>query len=289
MQTSDTRQLGQFIPLHYHFHMLSDKARLGGFRAAIGTVIKPGFTVLELGSGTGVQSFFAAEKARKVYAVELNLDLVEKSRQFLKLNRNGERVEVIHADAFEYMPPEPVDVVICEMLHVGMLREKQLAVIHAFKERYQSRFEGHPLPAFIPIGAIQAVQPVQHDFNYEGYYAPIVTFQDAYSVDPRTVPLGDPVIYHHLLYEQPYTLSCNWRGPAYITAEGTLNAVRVITKNVLAIEEETQSIMDWHNQYLIQPLEREISVGPGQKIEISLDYLAGAPLSALCPIVSDPV
>jgi hypothetical protein len=65
----------------------------------------------------------------------------------LALNPNGEKVEVIHADAFEYLPPEPVDVVICEMIHVGMLREKQVEVIESFKRRYTERRPAAGLPA----------------------------------------------------------------------------------------------------------------------------------------------
>jgi predicted RNA methylase len=260
-----------------------------GFRAAIDHVVKPGATVLELGSGTGVLSFFAAEKARKVYAVELNLDLVDASRRFLRQNRHGDRVEVIHADAFEYIPPEPVDVVICEMLHVGLLREKQLEIIDAFKNRYQQRFEGQPLPEFIPTAVIQAVQPIQFDFRFEEFYAPIIMFHDPYSAQSRATELGQPAVYHQLLYDQPYELSCKWDGVVDITAEGTFNALRIITKNLLAIVPETQSSIDWHMHYLVQPLEQEVAVLPGQRMTVSLDYPAGGPLSALRPVVCGPL
>jgi len=285
----DTRTLGQFIPLHYHFEMLSDNARMSAFKSAINRVVKPGDVVLELGSGTGVLSFFAAEKARKVYAVELNLDLVDESRRFLQQNRNGEKVEVIHADAFEYIPPEPVDVVICEMLHVGLLREKQLEVIDAFKRRYQRNFEGS-LPIFIPEAVIQAVMPVQYDFDFDGYYAPIMLFQNPYSnAHSRTMILGDPVIYHQLQYAVPYMLSCQWSSSLQITEEGTLNALRIITKNILVYTSEINSTITWDNQFLIVPLDRELQVHPEQRIAVSLDYHAGAPLSALRPVVSETV
>ena len=262
---------------------------MAGFRAAISHVVKPDSTVLDLGSGTGVLSFFAAEKARKVFAVELNLDLVDASRRFLRLNRHWDRVEVIHADAFEYIPPEPVDVVICEMLHTGLLREKQLEVIDAFKSRYQRCFEGHPLPEFIPAAVIQAVQPLQYDFQFEGYYAPIILFHDPYSINSRATELGEPVVYHQLLYDQPYELSCKWDGVMDITTEGTLNALRIVTKNLLAIVPETQSSIDWRMHYLVQPLEHDVSVRPGQIMTVSLDYTAGAPLSALRPVVTGPL
>ena len=118
--------LGQFIPVHYHHNMLMDQNRMHSFKSAIFHAVKPGMKVLELGGGTGVLSFFAAQAADKVYCVEFNPDMVREARKFLAMNQNGHKVEVVHADAFEYLPPEPVDVVICEMIHVGMLREKQV-------------------------------------------------------------------------------------------------------------------------------------------------------------------
>lgn len=109
-------ELGQFIPLHYHYHMLRDRARMSGFRRAIAAAVFPGAKVLEFGGGTGVLSFFAAQQAGHVWCVERNPELVNEARRLLPRNPSTERIEVIHGDAFEYLPPEPVDVVICEML-----------------------------------------------------------------------------------------------------------------------------------------------------------------------------
>ncbi|MGC4002533.1 MAG: hypothetical protein QM811_05070 [Pirellulales bacterium] len=64
--------LGQFIPLHYHFNMLQDRTRMEPFREAIEMVVPVGGKVLELGGGTGVLSWFAAQRAAKVWCVERN-------------------------------------------------------------------------------------------------------------------------------------------------------------------------------------------------------------------------
>ncbi len=128
--------LGQFIPLHYHHNMLMDSNRMQSFKAAIDHVVFSGAKVLELGGGTGVLSWFAAQKAEKVWCVEFNPDMVDEARRLLGKNAYGHKVEVVHADAFEYLPPEPVDIVICEMIHVAMLREKLMEVIDNFKQRY---------------------------------------------------------------------------------------------------------------------------------------------------------
>ncbi|MCL2249087.1 MAG: methyltransferase domain-containing protein [Oscillospiraceae bacterium] len=279
-------ELGQIIPLHYHFDMLGDKFRTVGFRTAIDLTVPMGGTVLELGGGTGVLSYFAAQRAAKVYSVDINPELVEKARQLLSINTNGDRVEVIYGDAFEYIPPEPVDVVVCEMLHVGLLCEKQLGVIDHFKKNYSEHFPGQPLPIFVPAATVQAVQPVMQNFEYEGYHAPIVLFQNPYSAaQPRTKELGNPVIYHTLQYDLPYDLSCSWSGTLPITADGTFNAVRILTKNILAIDPKTQEAVEWYNQYLIVPLESEMPVKSGQTVKISFNYKAGDPLGTLDPII----
>ncbi|MCC8108274.1 MAG: methyltransferase domain-containing protein [Planctomycetes bacterium] len=281
----ESREVGQFIPLHYHFQMLTDQVRMAGFREAIDTVVKPGATVLELGSGTGVLSYYAAQRAEKVYSVEYNGELVDVSRRLLRNNPNGDRVEVIHGDAFTYLPPEPVDAVVCEMLHVGLVREKQLHVIDSFKRRYAERFPGCRLPAFIPAATIQAFQPVEYDFTFEGYTAAIPVFQDPYSADARATSLGEPMVYQQFFYESPYELACRFSGAVPITAEGTLNALRFVTKNLLAVKPDLSTI-DWHNQFLIIPLDHGIAVRPGQAVQLNFDYVPGDPLSALHPVVT---
>ena len=144
--TEDSKLLGQYIPIHYHFQMLLDSARVRGFKEAIEKLTPEGGKVLELGSGTGVLSFFASKKASKVWAIERSAELVEFSRALL--DRNGAtNVSVIEGDATQYLPDEPIDVVICEMLHSALLREKQIEVIDSFKKRYQAKF-GEKLPRF---------------------------------------------------------------------------------------------------------------------------------------------
>jgi protein arginine N-methyltransferase 1 len=149
-------ELGQFIPLAYHYNMLTDEARMTAFQDAMALAVTPGCRVLELGGGTAALSFFAAQRGANVCCVERNPELVHEARRILALNPGGERVTVIEADAFDYLPAEPVDVVICEMLHVGMLREKQIAVIDSFKQRYRAKF-GEKLPRFIPEAFFQEI------------------------------------------------------------------------------------------------------------------------------------
>lgn len=272
--------LGQFIPVHYHHNMLMDQNRMHSFKSAIHYAVKPGARVLELGGGTGVLSFFAAQKAAKVYCVEFNPDMVREARKFLAINQNGHKVEVIHADAFEYLPPEPVDVVICEMIHVGMLREKQVEVIESFKRRYLARFGG-PLPVFIPEAVIMAAQPIEQEYDFEGFVAPIVQFQETGVVYPGTIELGQPAVYSVIDFSQQVDNVFAWEGGIVAERSGTLNAMRFITKNVLAIVQEEANTIDWLNHYMTLPLAQPVKVTAGDLVHVAFQYRAGGSIPSL--------
>lgn len=276
METAPS-QLGAHIPMIYHFVMLQDPARMEGFRDAINQVVEPGDKVLELGGGTGVLSFYAAQKASKVYCVEKIPENAKWAREFLTKNNNGDRVEVICADAFEYLPPEPVDVVICEMLHVGMMREHQLEVINSFKKRYVEKF-GTKLPTFIPEAFIQGVQPINYDFNFFGYHAPVPLFQAPGQNTPVAKELADPTVFQTMLYDHNFPLDVSWSGVIEIKEAGVFNALRFILKNVLAIVPEEGRGIYWHNQYLVLPLRSSLPVKTGDKISVSFSYPSGCQL-----------
>lgn len=272
--------LGQFIPLQYHHNMLMDSNRMQPFKAAIDHVVFPGAKVLELGGGTGVLSWFAAAKAEKVWCVEFNPDLVKESSKLLAQNPNGEKVEVVHADAFEYLPPEPVDVVICEMIHVAMLREKQVEMMESFKPRYLKQFGG-PLPILIPTAILMAVQPLEQEYHFEGFYAPIVQVQDLVGNLPGTVEMAKPELYSILDFTQPTSQDIAWQGNFVIEYNGTVNALRFITKNVLAMVMEKSSTIDWLNRYMSFPLDNPVKVQVGEILHVSFHYRTGGLITSL--------
>lgn len=272
--------LGQFIPLHYHHNMLMDSRRMQGFKAAIDHAVFPGAKVLELGGGTGVLSWFAAAKAEKVWCVEFNPDLVTEAKRLLSQNREGHKVEVIHADAFEYLPPEPVDVVICEMIHVGMLREKQVQMMESFKRRYRERF-GSKLPRFVPEAAVMAVQPLEQEYDFHGYQAPIVQFQEPSAIQAATVEMAAPAVYSILDFNTEVDSLIRWEGRFTIEHSGTVNALRFITKNILAVVMEQSSTIDWLNHYLVLPLSKPVRVNAHDTLIVRFEYRAGGSIPSL--------
>ncbi|MFZ6774680.1 methyltransferase domain-containing protein [Undibacterium sp. SXout7W] len=276
----ESAYLGQFIPVQYHHHLLADTNRMDGFKAAIARHVFAGAKVLELGGGTGVLSWFAAQTAAKVYCVEFNPDMVEEARRLLALNVHGDKVEIIHADAFEYLPPEPVDVVICEMVHGGLLREKQLEVIEHFKQRYLEKF-GIGLPVFIPEAVVMAVQPLQQTYDFGGYQAPVIQFQEPGAFYADTLELAQPALYSVIDFDQNNAMQIQWHGQFSMERKGKVSALRFVTKSILAVLMETSSTIDWLHAYMVLPLPESFDVRQGDVLEVSFEYRAGGSISSL--------
>jgi len=284
VEDAEDAMLGQFIPIHYHYQMLDQQARIGGFEQAINYAVKPGMKVVELGAGTGVLSFFAARAgAAKVYSVERLPHVAKAARRFIAANGFGEQVEIVNGDAATYLPPEPVDVVVCEMLHAGMLREKQLTVIASFKERYLARFGG-PLPRFIPEAAIMALQPLMTDYQFHGYQAPVPMFVDVNNAH-RTTNLAMPALYSMFTYGDDYATRFAVDQDFAMERTGTLNSLRIITKNLLALVCEENRSIDWDMQDLIIPLATPLAVETGDVVRMRFSYDAGDSMLAIAEAI----
>lgn len=269
------------IPIQYHFNMLGDPSRMDGFHRAVQLAVKPGMKVVDLGGGTGVLSWFAAQRgAAQVWCVEKLPEMAAAARASLDANEGGERVTVVNTDAMTFLPPEPVDVVLCEMLHVGLLREKQIQVIDSFKRRYLERFGG-PLPRFVPEATLQAVQPVQQDFEYWGYKAATPLFQDGTCHQPRTTELGPPVLFQSFTYEGDLPDAVTMDDTLPITTGGMFNALRMVTKNILAIDPVAGQTAEWVMSYLVVPLPAALLVNPGEAPHVAFAYRPGDEVHAL--------
>jgi predicted RNA methylase len=267
------------IPLQYHVPMLLDEHRMTSFRDAIAHAVHPGMHVLDLGAGTGVLSFFAAQRGARVTAVERE-PVVLAAAQSALADSAGGAVRLVHADAREFVPDEPVDVVLCEMLHVGLLRERQVEVIGGFRERYRATF-GSRLPRFLPEACLQAVQPVQQDFTYHGYAVAAPQFQDPFSSQPRTTELAEPRVFQQFCYDERLPERCVADLAFTVTAPGWVNAIRVITKNLLVLRTPPEPPVEWLMNHLVVPLRSPVFVNGGDEVRISFAYRPGDEITEL--------
>lgn len=276
----DEAHLGQFIPLHYHGQMLANEFRMAPFREAIEKLVPVGSHVVELGGGTGVLSYFAAKRARKVTMLERLPNVAAAARRLLAANGASDKVTVVEADAHNFVPTEPVDVVICEMLHAALLREKQIDVLQRFKLRHMAKF-GVRVPVIIPEATILAMQLIHQRYDFNGYYAPVPFFLEAGATGDNTIEMGEPKIYSVIDYLEELPEMFAVDGTLSTEKTGTVNAVRFITKNTVGLFPQERRSADWHMPYLSVPLPQPIPVQAGDSLRVRFQYNAGGSIESL--------
>lgn len=120
--------------LYHQKQMLMDHNRMRAYYSAImfNKSLFEGKIILDVGSGTGVLSLWAAQAgAAKVYAVEFT-DMALHARKMVEANGFSQVIEVIQSSAEDLDLPCKVDIIISEWMGYILLRESMLdSVIRA--------------------------------------------------------------------------------------------------------------------------------------------------------------
>jgi SAM-dependent methyltransferase len=151
----------------FPYMCLKDEARTLAFRDAIRAVVSPGDVVVDVGAGSGILSFFAAEAgARMVYAVEVDAVSAAALRRSVELNDAvGGRVAVVEGDAALVELPSAVDVVVAEIIETGLMDEEQVPVLNALRRRGVVTDRTR----LVPAGYETTLQLVSADHRYYGF------------------------------------------------------------------------------------------------------------------------
>ncbi|HLK03540.1 MAG TPA: 50S ribosomal protein L11 methyltransferase [Candidatus Acidoferrum sp.] len=95
--------------------MVADELRFPRYREAIELAVRPGDSVVDIGSGPGVFALLACKAgARKVYAIDTE-SVVEFGRQFSATNGMSDRIEFLRGDSRHILLPERVNVIISDI------------------------------------------------------------------------------------------------------------------------------------------------------------------------------
>src|SRR5215475_9662719 len=94
--------------------MVGDALRFPAYREAILQAVRPGDSVVDIGSGPGVFALLACKAgARKVYAIDTE-SVVEFGKQFSVANDFSDRIVFLRGDSRRILLPERANVIISD-------------------------------------------------------------------------------------------------------------------------------------------------------------------------------
>jgi protein arginine N-methyltransferase 1 len=137
-----------YADLYHQKQMLMDHVRMRAYHGAImqNKHLFEGKTILDVGTGSGVLSIWAAQAgAAKVYAVEYT-DMASHARNLVEKNGLSEVIEVIQSSVEDLELPCKVDIVISEWMGYFLLRESMLDSVIRARDRWMKP-EGSMFPS----------------------------------------------------------------------------------------------------------------------------------------------
>ncbi len=123
-----------FTEMLVHERLLADQARTDAYYRAITRYVAPTDTVIELGTGSGILSLFAAQcGARKIVAID-HSDIIDVANRVAKANELGQ-IAFIKTRSKQLRLAERVDVILHEQIGKYVFDEQMLANITDLRDR----------------------------------------------------------------------------------------------------------------------------------------------------------
>lgn len=158
VEEKDPVYFNYYGQLQHQQNMLEDHVRTEAYYRAI-TENKAAFegkVVLDVGTGTGILSFFAAQAgAKKVYAVEGSIAMARNAEILVESNSLSQVIQVIKGKIEEIELPEKVDVIISEPMGVLLFHERMIeSFLFAKRKFLKPELFGNEFSLFPGIGSI---------------------------------------------------------------------------------------------------------------------------------------
>ncbi|MCE1248093.1 MAG: 50S ribosomal protein L11 methyltransferase [Firmicutes bacterium] len=255
-----------------HYNMLCDPRTLEWERA-ISSVVDENTTVFDLGAGTGILSMIAAKKAKKVISVELDPHLARFAEYTINRNGFSDKIKLICCDARQACMNEKADVLICEMLDTGLIKEPIVPVLNEIRQNLI-----HDKTTIIP-GKVMTKAVLSHtDFNFCGLEIPLPHFETE-EVRKTTELFSEPILYHEISLYQDNPLKVDAQISIPVVKPGTANSVKIITETELLPGIICPPSM-WFNPPLVLPIE-PVKVDAGDVLKLHISYHLGEGLRTL--------
>lgn len=252
----------KFKTTPYQYNLLKDNERLIAFYEAISSI--NGNLLYDLGTGSGILSYFAKDNFKKIIAIEKNYTSYQCAKENLKELDN---ITVINADVLSFNFEKKADYIICEMLDTGLIDEEQIPVLNNTKS-YLNKKDN-----IIPKGIINILEPVY-------MYNPGLIYED---VDDNYVTydlIGNSEIFNIIYFKDELKEEVSNEIMFNIFKNSKFNALKFTTITIIN-DDIICGPTPMLNPPLFIPLSTEMNVVKNSKVSINLSYTMGGGLNTI--------
>lgn len=245
----------------WHYSMLLDDDRIAIFKEAIERTVKEGDIVYDLGTGSGILAMIAAQKAKKVYAIELDPITVEYTKENIE-NNGFDNIEVIEGDARDYVFKKKADVVVAELLDTALITEPQVPVINSIIKKGLIKDSGKIIPEEVYNTAQLVEAKMGHIY---------------YDEEVKSKPISQEVLYDTINFYKINNEKVSYRLKFEVLEDCDFLGIRLNTYTKL-IDNIVSGGTPMLNPPLVIPLNKSVKKG---MVEIKLSYRMGGDLESI--------
>lgn len=282
-------------PLHSleeHRHLLNDPYCQNLFESAIHREVRPGDTVLDLGTGSGIHAFLACQAgARKVYAIDSDT-VIQAARENCRENGFADRVTFLYGDAREMVAPEKVDVIITNLGFLNTLNTLPIVAQKWLKPG------GRLVPGKVRLGFVPIEAPQYYEKMVESWNQPKMGMRFGamrkFAVNrPHASHFAKDQYLSHLQdapwidLRNPLSPHFNWNFEFRATRSGICHGLMgcytfELSRGVeLSTRPPSRLVPElWYQPFI--PFETPLSLTDGDRIAVELDFYYG-------PLMHEPV
>jgi protein arginine N-methyltransferase 1 len=275
-------------PVSFHRMLLNDDVRMRAYRTAILQTVKPGDTVLDVGSGSGILAIFACQAgASRVYAVERG-PVITAARALAEANGFADRIVFLNQNIGEVELIEPVDVVVSELIGKAVLGQAMAEITGLCRDRFLKP-GGRMIPDRVHLWVAPAETPALYaksrlperaswGIDFSGLQRYASNLPISARVPPTALLAAGQTAYSHHALSSPPIDQFDTRLTFTIERSGVLHSLAAWFSSVLADGVELSNyppgLRCWDN--LVFPLPEPLPVTAGTTIQVHLRGRSGA-------------
>jgi len=279
------RLLSSLIP-GYHVPMMNDARRNAAWDEALRRAVKPGMTVLEIGTGAGMLALMAARAgAERVITCEYNPVAATMARELAEANGYADRIMVVPKRSQALLLgtelDRPADLLVCDIFADGLLDFDPLGAIADARQRLLRP----GAPAVPRAAGLRAALANWGDHARVGHIdaacgfdlSPMADFVPASILRPigarDVVPLSDPVeVFRFDFSQDRFPPSERRTLPCRIAEAGEANTIarwiRLELDERTTLEARPERDAVFFSGLTMTPLDAPLQVRPGDDLNI---------------------